>query len=78
MPLASTWKHKLPSSSHNVAVTLGFMPGGAIWPLVSYPGYWLCMPCCDPTPGSGNTLGPPMGADTGAPVGGDVRPLAYP
>lgn len=29
-PLASTWKHKLPSSSHNVAVTLGFIPGGAI------------------------------------------------
>ena len=28
-PLASTWKHKLPSSSQRVAVTLGFIPGGA-------------------------------------------------
>lgn len=28
-PFASTWKHKLPSSSHSVAVTLGFIPGGA-------------------------------------------------
>ena len=29
-PLASTWKQRLPSSSHSVAVTRGFMPGGAI------------------------------------------------
>ena len=28
-PLASTWKHRLPSSSQRVAVTLGFIPGGA-------------------------------------------------
>jgi hypothetical protein len=34
-PLASTWKQRLPSSSHSVAVTLGFIPGGAIWPVVS-------------------------------------------
>ena len=35
-PFASTWKHRLPSSSHKVAVTRGFIPGGAIWPVVSY------------------------------------------
>lgn len=34
-PFASTWKQRLPSSSHSVAVTRGFMPGGAICPLVS-------------------------------------------
>jgi hypothetical protein len=34
-PLASTWKQRLPSSSHKVAVTRGFIPGGAIWPVVS-------------------------------------------
>jgi len=33
--LASTWKHRLPSSSHSVAVTLGFIPGGATCPVVS-------------------------------------------
>jgi hypothetical protein len=29
-PFASTWKQRLPSSSQSVAVTRGFMPGGAI------------------------------------------------
>jgi hypothetical protein len=28
-PLASTWKQRLPSSSQSVAVTRGFIPGGA-------------------------------------------------
>lgn len=34
-PFASTWKQRLPSSSHNVAVTRGFMPGGATCPVWS-------------------------------------------
>ncbi|KAH0194777.1 hypothetical protein KCV03_g415, partial [Aureobasidium melanogenum] len=34
MPFASTWKQRLPSSSQSVAVTLGFMPGGATCPVV--------------------------------------------
>lgn len=44
IPRASTWKHRLPSSSQRVAVTLGFIPGGATWPVVSKPLYWLGMP----------------------------------
>lgn len=76
IPLASTWKQSEPSSSHRVAVTRGFMPGGAICPVTSnpllYPAGampgWL-------TPGSGRTgWGPAIGLDTGGPAGG-VRPL---
>jgi hypothetical protein len=33
--LASTWKQRVPSSSHRVAVTLGFIPGGATCPVWS-------------------------------------------
>ena len=32
IPLASTWKQRVPSSSHRVVVTLGLIPGGGVWP----------------------------------------------
>lgn len=32
IPRASTWKHKVPSSSHRVVVTRGLIPGGGVWP----------------------------------------------
>ena len=35
IPFASTWKQRLASSSHKVAVTFGLIPGGAICPVVS-------------------------------------------
>ena len=39
--LASTWKHNVPSSSHSIAVTLGFIPGGATCPVVSKPPLYV-------------------------------------
>ncbi len=78
MPLASTWKHRLPSSSHRVAVTRGFIPGGAICPVVSKPvekdggpmPAWL-------TPGSGKAgCCGPMGLETEGGPAGDGMPLA--
>lgn len=64
IPLASTWKHKLPSSSQSVAVTRGFIPGGATWPVVSKPWYWFCMPPWLGTPGRGRTFWAPIGPET--------------